>query len=121
MRIATGARRAEAVDSSASLISAVGYNQSVELSSCRNIAHSCSLNRAQIIFDVKFCPVMVHHLPSQSAVRIHQFSQVMFSSREEACIWKHQAYSPEESKLPILENFGLIFSLTRKKQTQITN
>ena len=42
MRITTGARRAETVASSASLISAVGYNQSVELSSCRNILYKCN-------------------------------------------------------------------------------
>lgn len=42
MRITTGARRAEAVAASSSLISAMDYNQSVELSSCRNILYSCS-------------------------------------------------------------------------------
>lgn len=45
----------------------------------------------------------------------------MFSSRVEACVWKHQAYSTKESKSPILENFWLIFSFIRKKQTQNTN
>jgi len=81
VRITTGARRAETVASSASLISAVGYNQSVELSSCRNILYKCNFGSRR---DQIWCEIV----PLSCLSICYHNLQLGFSS---FCRWRFQA------------------------------